>query len=156
MDKFNNNYSISEENVFLELIEMLLRFKNEEHCYLFGIAPSGLICHPRHFARGSAGKVNFDGIDVTHYIHTFKVSQIILVHNHPNGDACPSKQDVNSFIKIANMIGFCGVKLYDSFIVGRNGIYSWNRDTFIKTFATKDLQVDDIKKSQQKKIASQG
>jgi DNA repair protein RadC len=48
-------------------------------------------------------------------------SAIILVHNHPSGDATPSNADVTMTETIAELAGPLGVKLHDHLIVGRNG-----------------------------------
>ncbi|MBE7073571.1 MAG: hypothetical protein E7379_00530 [Clostridiales bacterium] len=154
LDKFKNSITVESEQDFLDLIEMLLRFKNQELCYIFGISPSGVVCNPRVFGKGNSSKVNFEMVDVSSYIATYRVNQIILVHNHPNGSAIPSSKDEESFVRIHNMLLFTGAKLHDSYIVGRDGIYSWARKRFIREFAKQDEELDLPEGHQQKMINS--
>ncbi|MEQ1688108.1 MAG: DNA repair protein RadC [Sphingopyxis sp.] len=46
---------------------------------------------------------------------------IILVHNHPSGDAQPSKQDIALTREIADACKRLGIALHDHIIIGRTG-----------------------------------
>lgn len=47
-----------------------------------------------------------------------KAPKIILVHNHPSGDATPSKQDME-FTKIVYEVGqTLGIELLDHLVIG--------------------------------------
>ncbi|MEQ1724444.1 MAG: DNA repair protein RadC [Sphingopyxis sp.] len=46
---------------------------------------------------------------------------IILVHNHPSGDANPSKQDIALTREIADACKRLGIALHDHIIIGRTG-----------------------------------
>lgn len=50
-------------------------------------------------------------------------SGIILAHNHPSGDTCPSKQDMETFRIVKEAGEILGVGMYDNLIVGGNGAY---------------------------------
>lgn len=51
-------------------------------------------------------------------------SKLVLVHNHPSGDARPSRQDVTVTREIAAACATVDMTLSDHLIVGRNGITS--------------------------------
>ena len=48
--------------------------------------------------------------------------KIILVHNHPSGDAKPSKGDYNVTDRVYEAAELMGIKLLDHVIIG-DGIY---------------------------------
>ncbi|MBQ8909140.1 MAG: hypothetical protein IJY90_02500 [Clostridia bacterium] len=156
LDKFNNNKVLENGADLLEHIELLLRFKNEEVCYILGISPSGVVGNARVFSRGDAATVKFNTFDVANYIATYKVHRLIFVHNHPNGDAKPSKTDENTFLKINNMLAFCGANVYDFFIVGRNGIYSWNRKCLVRDFTQSSFELDCLQSNPKTQIENKG
>jgi DNA repair protein RadC len=51
-------------------------------------------------------------------------AKLILVHNHPSGDARPSRQDIALTRDIAKACAIVDIALGDHLIVGRNGITS--------------------------------
>jgi DNA repair protein RadC len=56
---------------------------------------------------------------------------IILVHNHPNGNAEPSQEDINFTQKIQNLSIQMGFELLDHIIVGKKDFYSFNQHNLI-------------------------
>lgn len=52
-------------------------------------------------------------------------SAIILVHNHPSGDATPSKEDIAMTEQIRKGTDALGLSLHDHLIVGSGGSYSF-------------------------------
>ena len=46
---------------------------------------------------------------------------VIMVHNHPSGDPCPSSADIEATRKVAEALKTIGVTLHDHLIVGRSG-----------------------------------
>ncbi len=47
-------------------------------------------------------------------------TQVILVHNHPSGEAMPSVDDIRTTEAIENMLSAAGVRLVEHLIVGSN------------------------------------
>ncbi|MEJ0010188.1 MAG: DNA repair protein RadC [Alphaproteobacteria bacterium] len=52
-------------------------------------------------------------------------SAIILVHNHPSGDATPSKSDIDITQKIVGAAATVGVAVHDHVIIAGDGHYSF-------------------------------
>jgi DNA repair protein RadC len=46
---------------------------------------------------------------------------VIMVHNHPSGDPCPSAADIEATRRVASALKTVGVTLHDHLIVGRSG-----------------------------------
>ena len=149
VDKINNVASISNFGAFLEGIEMLLRSKNEECFYVFGVSPTGKINNGRLFTKGDAAKVTFEMTDITSYVATYKVKSLIFAHNHPGGSCLPSHHDVETNAKLERFLGLCGVQLYDSLIVGKDGIFSCAAGAIRQRFEKEMCKVDNLKDYQQ-------
>ena len=45
-------------------------------------------------------------------------ASIILFHNHPSGDTSPSKEDINSCMRINEVSKIMGINLLDNIIIG--------------------------------------
>lgn len=54
-----------------------------------------------------------------------KASSIILFHNHPSGNAEPSKEDFESTEKLLKACAVVGLPLLDHIIITKNGYYSF-------------------------------
>jgi DNA repair protein RadC len=48
-------------------------------------------------------------------------SALILVHNHPSGDATPSKADIEMTRDIVDAAGKLGIAIHDHIVIGRGG-----------------------------------
>lgn len=47
-----------------------------------------------------------------------KAPKIILVHNHPSGDATPSKQDIDFTNQVYDATTLLGIQLLDHLVIG--------------------------------------
>lgn len=120
---------------FLDYAEQMLRYRAEEELHIFGVNTSGEIVQGRCLAKGNLSMVGIEMRDIALYISTFKVPGAFLVHNHPGGSCIASKQDELSFIKMKGVFNFAGCRLIDSLIIGKDGIYSMERQTTIRVFS---------------------
>lgn len=50
--------------------------------------------------------------------------RIVLVHNHPSGDAMPSDEDIRMTDRIHECADVMGIRLIDHVIIGENGFSS--------------------------------
>ena len=60
-------------------------------------------------------------------------SYIICIHNHPSGDATPSKEDILVTKKLKHIGDIHGIYLVDHIIIGDNNYYSFYEDNNIIT-----------------------
>ena len=49
---------------------------------------------------------------------------LIVAHNHPSGDPCPSAADIDATRRLADTAGALGLRLYDHLIFARGGFRS--------------------------------
>lgn len=53
-----------------------------------------------------------------------KAPKIILVHNHPTGDATPSEQDIKFTIDLYDVSALLGIELLDHIVIGNKSYTS--------------------------------
>ena len=53
---------------------------------------------------------------------------MVLVHNHPSGDASPSEEDVTMTRLIAEAVAPLGIHLHDHLIIAKKGYYSFKSE----------------------------
>lgn len=51
-------------------------------------------------------------------------SGVLLAHNHPSGDARPSRLDRESTQRIAGILGHLDIRLVDHLVIGRGSVFS--------------------------------
>ncbi len=78
---------------------------------------------PIHNVELSKGSVNASIVDPKEIIKeaTLKTaSSIILVHNHPSGDAEPSSEDIKITNRVVQACNLVDIKVLDHIIIGKN------------------------------------
>lgn len=134
-DKLTNAKNLQTLGEFFDYIEQIFRPLDHEELYMFGITKNGVMTHARKFGRGTNAMVGFNIRDVILYLSTYKVDNVILVHNHPNGSCVASKQDVLTYQKLKEAFIFTGGTLSDMVIVGNDGIYSMENSKYLRIFS---------------------
>ncbi len=133
-EKTFNKQGIKTIGEFYDHLEQILRYKQEEELYIFGVNNAGEIINGRRYGKGTNNFVSLNLKEIALFISTYKVSAVFVVHNHPNGLCIPSAQDKNSFEDLKGKFKFSGCELADSVIVGIDGIYSMTNDRHTRVF----------------------
>ena len=70
------------------------------------------------FAQGKTDSINIDIKQIL--LETIKqnAEKIILIHNHPSGDAKPSQKDIDFTKRMYNAADMIGIKLIDHIVIG--------------------------------------
>ena len=63
-------------------------------------------------------------IEVVDALRGFAVMAIILVHNHPSGDATPSQEDIELTREVLRAAELFGISVHDHIIIGKGAHYS--------------------------------
>ncbi|MBT9145483.1 MAG: hypothetical protein DDT42_01354 [candidate division WS2 bacterium] len=92
---------------------------------------------PIHNIEISKGSINVSIVDPKEIIKEATLrsaSSVILVHNHPSGDAEPSAEDIKVTHAVINACNLVGIKVLDHIIIGRNqdDYYSFAQNGLIK------------------------
>ncbi|MBR1890806.1 MAG: hypothetical protein IJ817_03930 [Clostridia bacterium] len=142
--KLSSKINLRNTGEFLDLLEQLLRLQSTENLYLFAIDHDFNLIQKRKYDLKKVRSVGISPYDLFNFIASTKLSYLIVAHNHPNGTARPSPDDHDAVIYIENLLATFDCKLIDSFIVGKDGIYSETQNSFVRTFATTPEIIDKI------------
>ena len=52
-----------------------------------------------------------------------QAAALILVHNHPSGDASPSKEDIALTQDVINAAALFSIRVHDHIIIGKGGTH---------------------------------
>lgn len=132
----------------LDAVEDLLRFKDKEELILISLDKSSLCNGIRTISRGTDSSVGVEVRNLYKFIETFKSDKIIIAHNHPAAKCNPSANDLKTYQYIKFIVESYGCKLYDSYVLGINGIYSFAEERILRTFCS----TNDILQSLQIKV----
>ncbi|MEJ5172245.1 MAG: DNA repair protein RadC [Hydrogenothermaceae bacterium] len=99
--------------------------ENQEMMVAIYLNSSNEVLHKQVIAVGSLNVVRVLPRDILFYAVKYNCNGIIIAHNHPNGKAQPSDEDIEfteRFIKLSNEMGF---EVLDHIIVTKNDYYSF-------------------------------
>ncbi|MFV0364295.1 MAG: RadC family protein [Suipraeoptans sp.] len=122
---FNNPRTIA--NYYMEE----LRHLNQEILKLLLLnTKSGLIAE-RNISKGTVNASLITPREIFIEALSAKAVSIILLHNHPSGDAAPSRDDVRITNRIKEAGLMLGVELLDHIVIGNNTYTSFKEEGFL-------------------------
>ena len=83
----------------------------------------GTLISTQILATGSLGSVTVSPRQVGEYALKVNAKSVILVHNHPSGDASPSQADITLTQTIINAALYFDIKIKDHIIIGKGVNY---------------------------------
>lgn len=83
----------------------------------------GTLISTQILATGSLGTVMISPRQVIECALKANAKSVILVHNHPSGDAHPSQEDINLTHTIINAASYFDIKIADHIVIGKGGGY---------------------------------
>lgn len=130
IEKIEKKQILSSKDASL-VLENNLRGLNKEHFII-------LMLNTKNFLLGvetvSIGSLNSS---IVHPRELFKsainksAAAIILAHNHPSGDATPSREDIEVTKRIKSGGQLLGIDVIDHIIIGDNSYYSFKEEKMI-------------------------
>lgn len=101
-----------------------MRLKKEEVVKLFLLNTRNQILKIVDIAIGGTNFANVDIKRIVGQALKIQAPKIILVHNHPTGDATPSKSDIQFTDKLYNAVKMFDIELLDHIVIGDNNYKS--------------------------------
>ena len=95
----------------------------EEFCVLYLNNQNQVIVFEKLF-RGTINETSVYPREIAKQVICYNAISVILVHNHPSGEALPSKEDVKLTQQIESVLSLIDVKVLDHFIVAKQKIVS--------------------------------
>lgn len=132
ISKMKNKIDVNNVGEFLNFIENILRNETTEHLYFFALNQKGIITQYRQIDMDAVRAVGISPEMVCNFANSSKLTHLVIAHNHPDGSAMPSPDDTEAISMVKGFLLPFGATIYDSFIVGEDGIYSCVQDGFVR------------------------
>lgn len=101
--------------------------EQKEHLYAVFLANDNREIGDKLIGLGGNDAVLFDCQDVVRTAAIVNAGAVILVHNHPSGNAQPTDNDRDATENIHDVLTRLGIQLLDHVIVSMDGSYSMRR-----------------------------
>jgi len=121
-------------NASYEYIKKYFKGKSKEEIYLMLLTPSSKIIRVEKLAEGTTNEVNVTIREISDVMHKYKVSNVIIAHNHPEGENNPSKEDDQFTKALVMFLSLNSSYLVDHIVIGEDGYYSYRNAGLIEKY----------------------
>ena len=102
----------------------------EELTVLFFNGQSALIPTELNFS-GTVDQISANYLEILRIAICVRARFVVLIHNHPTGEAAASKNDIADTVKIAQQFSLLNIHLIDHIIVANKFVYSFRENGLI-------------------------
>ena len=102
----------------MAFLQVKLRGRSTEAAYALFLDRKDRLIEMVHVGDGHPHEVTIYPREIARQALILDASAVILVHNHPSGDATPSQGDITFTRNITNALARLGIALHDHLIVG--------------------------------------
>lgn len=120
----NKGTVLSEWNQIVDYCRFNLSHEKCEHLYLIYLDSKMKLITIDDFQKGSATRLPIFPQEILKRALNVNAKSIIMVHNHPSGEAKPSAEDLSQTDDVRDFLEHGGLFLYDHLIVGNQQVYS--------------------------------
>ena len=117
------NTIITHPSEVYELVKYLSTYK-KEHLVVICVDCQGNLLAQEEVYIGSSDNIIFNPKDIMHTAIKHNSYGIIVVHNHPSGNAKPSRADIKGTNKLIEVCTLVNIKVLDHVIIGNNTYHS--------------------------------
>jgi len=124
----NNNFESKTElvsfmNKFFHVKDFLV-----EHGYLLAFSDTGSLKAVIHVSQGNSMGCSAPIREIFIALLLLNSRLFYFVHNHPEGNVYPSKDDINTTNKLVEAAALLGMDFDDHIIIGKDGYYSFKEE----------------------------
>lgn len=120
LNKNENINSLISSKDSVEYVENILKSSQTEQVLVITLDNRCCVINSSIVSAGTVNCANVSFNEIVRCATRDKASYVILAHNHPNGNAKPSTEDLNTTRELANILTSLNIKLRDHVIVGKN------------------------------------
>ena len=121
----------SPERVYRVMLP-ILRDLDHEECWALFLNKSNRLIGKEMMTVGGQDFTMIDKRAVVRRALERRAVSLILVHNHPSGNAFPSHEDIRQTRELAKALSACGLQLVDHVIVAGRSYYSFSDEQVIE------------------------
>lgn len=119
--------------VIINYFNYLFKNKKQEEFYVLYLDNKKKYLDKKRLFIGSINKSIAHPREIFKNAYLLSASFIIAIHNHPSGDATPSREDILMTSRLNKIGQIHGIYLIDHIIIGNNNYYSFFEDNNILT-----------------------
>ena len=113
------------------LMQPRLRDLDHEECWVLFLNKGNRLISREMVSSGGLDSTIIDNRSIIRKALDRKASAIILVHNHPSGNAVPSRADIAQTQALSKALKVCDLALLDHVIIARSSYYSFADEQLI-------------------------
>ena len=115
-----------------ELLHDDLYGLDHEEAWILYLSPRNTFIEKEMVSKGTLDKTAIDCRTILRQALLHNAASIIVLHNHPSGDATPSGSDISLTNKLRQACSLVGIELTDHIIVGEEDFYSFDMEKAYK------------------------
>ena len=127
----NNNLDkikLNSTNLIYEYFRDLLVLKKQEYFYCVYLDTKGNYLDKKCLFVGTINNSVIHPREIFKEAYLLSANGIICIHNHPSGDATPSREDIMVTMKLKEIGIIHGINIIDHIIIGNDNYYSFYED----------------------------
>lgn len=108
-----------------------LRHEEQEVLLLLMLNQKGRLLREKYMFKGTVNMSLISPREIFLEALSSRAVQIILLHNHPSGDANPSREDINVTKRVSEAGELLGISLADHIIIGEHAYVSFREKHYL-------------------------
>lgn len=133
----NENVPMSNPRAVYRMMLPIMKKLDHEECWIIFLNRRNLLIGKEKITSGDDGSTVIDNKAIARRAMEKKAAALILVHNHPSGNALPSVADINQTSVLKRMLNSCEIPLLDHVIVAGDTYYSFADEELVHCNAGK-------------------
>ena len=122
---------LSNPDVVFRMMNPLMRNLETEECWVIYLNNSNYCLGKERISIGGIDSTVLDSKVLIRKTLEKKAVGVILVHNHPSGNAMPSAADISRTRAISNALKACELSLVDHVVIGSRNYYSFSDERLV-------------------------
>ena len=131
MGKVKKKVGLSSPQEIIDYCKASLSGKQEEYLELIFLSVKQTVIRSQIFSNGEIDRIVISPRKIVECALLAKASSVILVHNHPSGDATPSGYDIKFTHETMRAAQLFNISIRDHIIVGKSKIYSFRANGYM-------------------------
>lgn len=124
-----NKLRLSSPKAVFRLMYPVLKDIAHEECWAVYTNKANILIGKDRLSSGGEDSTVIDNRMIVRRAIERKAFGVILVHNHPSGNALPSSADISQTRSLQNALKTCGLSLIDHVIISKGSYYSFTDET---------------------------
>ena len=106
--------------------QMIYANETVEKMYILFLNQGLRLIHSEMHQKGTVDNIPVYPREILKRALDLNASSVVMMHNHPSGDANPSKDDIEATKEVRRLLGTIGIQLIDHLIIGHGqNVYSF-------------------------------